>query len=214
MGWHEMVSEGHIEKKQTRKKKKRKKRKKKRKKKLEAASGTQKAERRKRNKQKKKELRRDRRSTVIEVIGTHRTTGRSSPDTGRGATAAALAVWPRSPPSHAPAWPPRPPGPSWPSLLATWPSAPPKARGTPAAAAPRPWYHSLIAGPWVGEGTSITQRQSTGEFWEAILTKVRQIDEFVYELVIETIALYWREKVESSPANLERSVPLADMPSP
>ena len=91
MGWHEMVSEGHIEKKQTRKKKKRKKRKKKRKKKLEAASGTQKAERRKRNKQKKKELRRDRRSTVIEVIGTHRTTGRSSPDTGRGATAAALA---------------------------------------------------------------------------------------------------------------------------
>ena len=57
MGWHEMVSEGHVEKKPTRKKKKKMKKKEKKKKtKLEAASGTQKAERRKRNKQKKKEL--------------------------------------------------------------------------------------------------------------------------------------------------------------
>ena len=61
------------------------------------------------------------------------------------------------------------------------------------------WTEVLINAPFVGDGCSIIAARSTVIFWEKILQKICDIDNFMAEIILETAESHWVDKIKANP---------------
>jgi len=64
----------------------------------------------------------------------------------------------------------------------------------------RHWTHYLIGVVWTGDGVTVPVARQSEEFWMKITQKIKSLDEFALELIVETVTPFWRNKLEASEA--------------